>query len=78
MKTLQRNLIGAIAVATLLATSGCGNMNEKDADTVYGAGAGAVAGAVVTGGSPIGTAGGAVVGGLIGRVIGDEMEDKKK
>lgn len=77
MKTTQRNVISTIAVALLLSSSGCANMNEKDRNTAYGAGAGAVAGAVVTGGSPVGTAGGAVVGGLLGRVITDEMEDDK-
>jgi len=77
MKSLQRNLISAIAVAILLVTSGCSGMSEKNTDTVYGAGAGALAGAIITGGSPLGTVGGAAVGGLIGRAIGDEMDDKK-
>jgi osmotically inducible lipoprotein OsmB len=77
MNTLQRYSSRAVILATLFVMGGCTNLSEKDADTVYGAGAGAVAGAVVTGGSPVGTAAGAAVGGLIGRVIGDEMDDEK-
>jgi osmotically inducible lipoprotein OsmB len=77
MNTLQRRSISAVALALLLTVGGCANMSEKDTDTALGAGAGGVAGAVVTGGSPIGIVGGAAVGGLIGRVIGDEVDDKK-
>lgn len=75
MNTTQRNSIGAVALATLFILTGCAGMSETNKDTAYGAAAGGVAGAVITGGSPLGTAGGAAVGGLIGRVIGQESED---
>jgi len=78
MNTTLRFSINTFALATLLVLSGCAGMSEKNKDTAYGAAAGGVTGAVLTGGSPIGTAGGAAVGGLIGRVIGDNIEDKKK
>lgn len=78
MNTLHKNSTSALFLTSLLVIGGCTNLSEKDADTVYGAGAGAVAGAVVTGGSPVGTAAGAAVGGLIGRAIGEEMEDDDK
>ena len=50
--------------------SGCSSMSTRDKNTITGAGIGAVAGAVLTGGSGIGTAGGAAVGGVIGNQIG--------
>lgn len=78
MNVIQRNSIAAIAVAMLLTLGGCSGMSEKNKDTAYGAAAGGVAGAVITGGSPLGTAGGAAVGGLIGRAIGEEIEDDNK
>ena len=52
---------------TLLA--GCADMSAQDKGTAIGAGAGAIGGAVLTGGSAIGTVGGAVVGGVIGHEI---------
>jgi osmotically inducible lipoprotein OsmB len=70
MKTIQRLSVSAIAVAVILGTAGCGGMSTRDKDTAIGAGAGAVAGAVLTGGSAIGTVGGAAVGGLIGNQVG--------
>jgi osmotically inducible lipoprotein OsmB len=78
MNTMQRNAISVISVTLLLSLSGCAGMSERNQDTAYGAAAGGVAGAVLTGGSPIGTVGGAAVGGLIGNVIGDEQQNKKK
>ena len=41
-------------------------MSEQDKSTAIGAGAGALGGAILTGGSPAGTLGGAAVGGYIG------------
>jgi len=45
-------------------------MSHRNRNTVTGAAVGAVAGSVLTGGSPIGTVGGAAVGGVIGNEIG--------
>jgi osmotically inducible lipoprotein OsmB len=58
------------ASVVILCISGCGTMSKRDKNTITGAGIGAVAGAVLTGGSGIGTAGGAAVGGVIGNQIG--------
>jgi osmotically inducible lipoprotein OsmB len=44
-------------------------MSTQDRNTAIGAGVGAVGGAVLTGGSPIGTVGGAAVGGVIGHEV---------
>lgn len=62
---------GAIAVA-LLALGACSDMTRQDRDTAIGAGAGAVGGAVLTGGSAVGTVGGAAVGGVIGHKVGKD------
>lgn len=74
MKTMQRFVVSAVAAAVLLGFGGCGNMSTRDQDTALGAGAGGIAGAVLTGGSTLGIVGGAAVGGLIGNQIG---KDKK-
>lgn len=63
----------ALAATLLLGLSACSNMSEWDRNTAIGAGAGAVGGSVLTGGSTLGTLGGAVVGG----VIGNQVETKK-
>ena len=74
MNTTQRNSISAGAAAMLLILSGCAGMSERNQDTAYGAAAGGVAGAVLTGGSALGTVGGAAVGGLIGNQIGKKKK----
>ena len=71
MKTMHGIAVGAVA-AMLLGIGGCSDMSTRDKDTAIGAGAGAVAGAVLTGGSPVGTVGGAAVGGLIGNQVGKD------
>jgi osmotically inducible lipoprotein OsmB len=64
----QRLTVSVIAVAALLSLGACGGMSRGE-DTAVGAGVGGVAGAVLTGGSPVGTVGGAVVGGVVGNQI---------
>jgi osmotically inducible lipoprotein OsmB len=59
----------AAALAALVFLSGCAGMSSRDEHIVTGAGIGAVAGAVLTGGSAIGTVGGAAVGGVIGNEV---------
>lgn len=66
MKTIQKI---AVISAVLLGLGGCAGMSSRDQNTAAGAGIGAVAGAVLTGGSAVGTVGGAAVGGLIGNQI---------
>ncbi len=74
MKSMQTWVVSAVAAATLLGLAGCAGMSQQDKSTAIGAGAGAVGGAVLTGGSAVGTVGGAVVGGVIGHEVG---KDKK-
>jgi osmotically inducible lipoprotein OsmB len=70
MKTNQRFSVSAMAVAVLLGIGGCADMSTQQKDTAIGAGAGALAGGVLTGGSTVGVIGGAAVGGLIGNEVG--------
>ena len=74
MNTIQRIAISGLVVATLAGLGGCGGMTTREKNTAIGAGAGAVVGGVLTGGSAIGTVGGAAVGGVIGNQVG---KDKK-
>lgn len=65
-KTLASTLL---ALAAVFALGGCAGMSNRDQNIVGGAAIGGVAGAVLTGGSPIGTVGGAAVGGVIGNEV---------
>ena len=69
MKTMQRFSLSAVAAVMLLGLGGCAGMSRQDQNTAVGAGAGAVGGAILTGGSGVGTVGGAVVGGVIGHEV---------
>lgn len=70
MKTKSKLATTFIAAALVVGLSGCSNMSTRDKNTAIGAGVGAVAGAVLTGGSGVGTVGGAAIGGIIGNQIG--------
>jgi len=69
MKTMRRFALSAVAAAMLLGLGACAGMSAQDKNTAIGAGAGAVGGAVLTGGSALGTVGGAAVGGVIGHEV---------
>jgi osmotically inducible lipoprotein OsmB len=70
MNTIKNVAVKTVAVAFLLGLGGCAGMTHQERDTAIGAGAGAVGGAILTGGSPLGTAAGAAVGGVIGHEVG--------
>ncbi len=70
MKTMQKGLFFAVVLLALPALAGCSGMSSQDKSTAVGAGAGAVGGAILTGGSAVGTVGGAAVGGIIGHEVG--------
>jgi osmotically inducible lipoprotein OsmB len=77
MKTMQRFAVSAVTAAVLIGLGGCGDMSTRDRDTALGAGAGAVAGAVLSNGSPLGVVGGAAVGGVIGNQVGKGEERRE-
>jgi len=70
MKMIYKLALSSTAVALLVGLIGCADMSRQDRNTAIGAGAGAVGGAVLTGGSAAGTVGGAAVGGVIGHEVG--------
>ena len=69
MKSMHKFTISAVVAGMLFGLGGCAGMSSQDKNTAIGAGAGAIGGAILTGGSGIGTAGGAAVGGIIGHEI---------
>jgi osmotically inducible lipoprotein OsmB len=70
MRTKNNLSMTVVAVMLVVGLSGCSSMTTRDKNTAIGAGVGAVAGAVLTGGSGVGTVGGAAIGGIIGNQIG--------
>ena len=74
MNTIKSFATSSLVVIAFAGLAGCADMNSRDRSIVTGAGVGAVAGAVLTGGSAIGTVGGAAVGG----VIGNEVDKNKR
>jgi len=72
MKSMQNYAISAVTAAMLLGLAGCAGMSNQDKNTAIGAGA--VGGAILTGGSAVGTVGGAVVS----SVLGHEVSNDKK
>ncbi len=67
MNAIKTITITSVAAVALL--SGCSNMSQRDKSVAVGAGVGAVAGSVLTGGSALGTLGGAAVGGVVGNEV---------
>ena len=69
MNTIKKLAETASMVTIALSLSACAGMSNQDKNTALGAGVGAVAGSVLTGGSAVGTVGGAAVGGVIGNQV---------
>jgi osmotically inducible lipoprotein OsmB len=61
----NKHLIIVLSLVAMTAT-GCASMTHKQRNTAIGAGAGAIAGSLLTNGDPLAVVGGAAVGGLIG------------
>jgi osmotically inducible lipoprotein OsmB len=69
MKTIKHIIVTASLATAALGLTGCAGMSQQDKNTAIGAGAGAVLGGALTGGSAVGTVGGAAVGGVIGNQV---------
>jgi osmotically inducible lipoprotein OsmB len=69
MKTIKHIIATATLATVALGLTGCAGMSKQDRNTPLGAGAGAVVGGALTGGSAVGTVGGAAVGGVIGNQV---------
>lgn len=66
-----------MGIIVLTASLGaCAGMSSTERGTLVGAGVGAAAGSVISGGSPIGIIGGAAAGGIIGHEIGENRDDR--
>jgi osmotically inducible lipoprotein OsmB len=63
--------IKTVGVMVLIASmlGGCAGMTRTQQNTAIGAGVGAVAGSVLTGGDTLGTLGGAAIGGVVGHGV---------
>ncbi|MFN3792909.1 glycine zipper 2TM domain-containing protein [Massilia varians] len=70
MKTIKQLVVTATLATAALGLTGCAGMSQQDKNTAIGAGAGAVIGGALTGGSAVGTVGGAAVGGVVGNQVG--------
>ena len=69
MKVIHTVPLSAMIFGMALNLTACSGMSSQDKSTAIGAGAGAVGGAILTGGSAVGTVGGAAVGGLVGHDV---------
>ena len=69
MNAIKRVASAAVVVVATLGLTACAGMTNQDRNTAVGAGVGAVAGSVLTGGSAVGAVGGAAVGGVIGNQV---------
>jgi osmotically inducible lipoprotein OsmB len=69
MKAIKHIIVTASIATVALGLTGCAGMSTQDRNTAVGAGVGAVAGSVLTGGSAVGAVGGAAVGGVIGNQV---------
>jgi osmotically inducible lipoprotein OsmB len=72
MNSIKTLAASSLAVVALIGLSACSDMSRRDRDMAIGAGAGAVAGSALTGGSALGTLGGAAAGGIIGNEVGKD------
>ena len=68
MKTTRNMALSASLAVLLVGLGGCAGMTAQERGTAIGAGAGAIGGAVLGGGT-LGTLGGAAVGGVIGHEV---------
>ena len=69
MQIIKKIAATTSVAALLLSLTACANMSGQDKNTAIGAGIGAVAGSVLTGGSAVGAVGGAAAGGVIGNQV---------
>lgn len=77
MRNTQRWFKLGIAAVAMVSMFGCANLSHRQQNTAVGAGVGAVAGSVLTGGSTIGTLGGAAIGGVIGHGTSEDSRRRR-
>ena len=57
MKLIKETVMTSLSVCLFIGLTACSGMSTRDRDTAIGAGAGAVGGAVLTGGGGVGSGG---------------------
>lgn len=77
MKHTTRLLKAVTALLLLPTIVACSNLSQRQQNAAVGAGVGAVAGSVLTGGSTVGTLGGAAIGGIIGNGSDDRRRQRR-
>lgn len=73
---MKQNIVAGLLVASALALTGCASWSPEAKGTAIGAGVGAAAGNIITGGGVLGTIGGAAAGGIIGHEVGKEQKKR--
>jgi hypothetical protein len=76
---LHQSLVRLATVGLLtVALAGCAShQSRKTSNTLMGAGLGAAAGAVVSGGDPLYAVGGAAAGGLLGNILTEDRKERR-
>jgi osmotically inducible lipoprotein OsmB len=69
MYTFTKTFIAISGTLSFALLTACAGMSAQEKSTAIGAGAGAIGGSILTGGSTAGTLGGAAVGGYLGHEI---------
>lgn len=69
MHTFTKIFTVLSSTVTFVFLTGCAGMSAQEKSTAVGAGAGAIGGSILTGGSTAGALGGAAVGGYLGHEI---------
>jgi osmotically inducible lipoprotein OsmB len=69
MHTFTQLFAVLIGIVSFVFLTACAGMSAQDKSTAIGAGAGAVGGSILTGGSTAGALGGAAIGGYLGHEI---------
>ena len=69
MHTFTKTLAVLSGTVSFVFLTGCAGMSAQEKSTAIGAGAGAIGGSILAGGSTAGTLGGAAVGGYLGHEI---------
>jgi len=73
---MKRLVIAGLLAASALSLNACSAWSPEAKGGAIGAGIGAAAGNVITGGGTLGTIGGAAAGGIIGHEVGKERKEK--
>ncbi len=71
---MKRLFLASLLTASALSLNACASWSPEAKGTAIGAGVGAAAGNVITGGGVLGTVGGAAAGGIIGHEVGKERK----